>query len=140
MIDCEGGVGADLETIRTVLELLEAHQIRFSSDDGLDLTLEAVLLRLQDPEAFEAWTCGGTVAQLRSWYAHDWKCRAHTRSKRRCKNWVAVVEQGRCYNAPEPGFGELEGFHPHEPAFLFCRLHLSRLTPSDDVNRHRRPS
>ena len=140
MIDCEGGVGADLETIRTVLELLEAHQIRFSSDGGLDLTLEAVLLRLQDPEAFEAWTCGGTVTQLRSWYAHDWKCRAHTRSKRRCKNWVAVVEQGRCYNAPEPGFGELEGFHPHEPAFLFCRLHLSRLTPSDGVSRHRRPS
>ena len=71
MIDCAGGVGADLETIRTVLELLAAHQIRFSIDGGLDLTLEAVLWRLQDPEAFEAWTCGGTVAQLRSWYAHD---------------------------------------------------------------------
>ena len=127
MIDNVGGVGADLETIRTVLELLAAHQIRFSSDDGLDLTPEAVLWRLQDPEAFEAWTCGGTVAQLRSWYAHDWKCRAHTRSQRRCKNWVVVVEQGRCYHAAGPGFGELADFHPHEPEYLFCQLHLKRL-------------
>ena len=127
MIDCAGGVGADLETIRTVLKLLAVHQIRFSSDGGLDLTPEAVLWRLQDLEAFEAWTCGGTVAQLRSWYDPDWKCRAHTRSQRRCKNWVAVVEQGRCYHAPGPGFGELADFHPHEPEFLFCQFHLKRL-------------
>jgi hypothetical protein len=71
MIDCMGGVGADLETVRAVLELLAAHQIRFSSDSGLDLTPEAVLLRLRDPEGFEAWAAGGTVAQLRAWYAHD---------------------------------------------------------------------
>ena len=127
MIDCAGGVGADLETIRTVLELLAGPSDPVFQRRRLDLTLEAVLWRLQDPEAFEAWTCGGTVAQLRSWYAHDWKCRAHTRSKRRCPNWVAVVEQGRCYNAPGPGFGELADFHPHEPQFLFCQFHLKRL-------------
>jgi hypothetical protein len=136
----EVGVGADLDTIRSVLELITAHRIRFSYAGSLDLTPEEVLFCLQNPEAFEAWTSGGTVDQLRAWYHHDWKCRAHTRSQRRCKNWVAVVEQGRCYNAPEPGFGELEEFHPYDPEFLFCRLHLARITPSEGGNRHPQPS
>ena len=115
MIDCEGGNWCGSRYDPQGPGVDRGASIRLSSAGGLDLTPEAVLFCLHDPEAFEAWTCGGTVDQLRAWYDHDWKCRAHTRSQRRCKNWVAVVEQGRCYNAPEPGFGELEDFHPVRP-------------------------
>lgn len=108
--------------LRECSVFLEAHGLRLETwIEDRWINFESIALLGKGRNEFLASLCGVTVQQYRTFWSHDWQCRAKTRRGRRCSNLVS--NHGRMDPCGSTEVWCPADFNPSDLASRFCQHH-----------------